>query len=312
MSHLNSHIKSLKADPLHELWQRVPNCLLEMLPQGIPESTQHFIDTFSEKELTFHGAIEHFEWADEIASIDQSKSDYEYADKCYVSAEDARQQYLEAFSVLISSLPSEEASRVASFMLTSEAETIIQKRNQDVVEQPGAELISSIVIPESSTSEAAIQIIYSPLRAILAKAISDYEFFFHFARYHREFEIFIADCYKLAGWSHVELTPQRGDGGRDVIATRNDIGTIRILEQTKAYAPGTLVTHHDVRAMIGVLSIDRSASKGIITTTSDFQPTIQRSEEFTPYMPSRLELRNGNNLREWLRSLHHQTTSGKQ
>lgn len=55
------------------------------------------------------------------------------------------------------------------------------------------------------------------------------------------------------------------------------------MEQTKAYSPGTLVTHDDVRTMLGVLSIDRSASKGLITTTSDLQPKVMKSREFAPF-----------------------------
>lgn len=85
-----------------------------------------------------------------------------------------------------------------------------------------------------------------------------------------------------------------------MIATKHGFGSIRILEQVKAYAPGTKVTHDQVRAMLGVLAIDQNASKGLITTTSDFQPLVRTSEDFKPFIPHRLELKNGAELREWL------------
>jgi restriction system protein len=303
MNSLPSRIRSLKARPLQSLWQRVPNCLSDVLPQGIPSKTAQVIAAFSLKEEKLNQDIAEFEWADEIASIDQSPSDFANADSRYSFSYSARERYLTAFDMLLQSLPSEEAARVASTILASEADTILEKMNGRNDRLSDCELITSIIIPRADLSESKVQIIYSPIQAVIAKAISDPEFLYHFSKHHREFEIFVADCYKIAGWTEVELTPQRSDGGRDVIATRHDVGTIRILEQTKAYAPRTQVTHDDVRAMIGVLSIDRSASKGIITTTSDFQPTVLGSPEFAPYMSSRLELRNGAMLREWLETL---------
>ena len=88
-----------------------------------------------------------------------------------------------------------------------------------------------------------------------------------------------------------------------MIAVRNGFGSVRILEQAKAYGPNHLVTHDDVRAMLGVLNTDPNSSKGIITTTSDFQPEILRSDEFQRFLPYRLELKNGDQLREWLKQL---------
>jgi restriction system protein len=85
-----------------------------------------------------------------------------------------------------------------------------------------------------------------------------------------------------------------------VIATKKGFGSIRFLEQIKAYSPNYLVTHDDVRAMLGVLSTDANASKGLITTTSDFQPTIRSSPEFLRFIPHRLELKNGEELQLWL------------
>lgn len=84
----------------------------------------------------------------------------------------------------------------------------------------------------------------------------------------------------------------------DIIATRHDVGAIRILDQVKQYRPGHLVPVNDVRAMWGVLNADRRASKGLITTTSAFAPGV--AKEFADRMPTRLELRDGATLRDWL------------
>ena len=99
------------------------------------------------------------------------------------------------------------------------------------------------------------------------------------------------------------MTPRSGDRGRDVIATKRGHGSIRILDQAKAYKPGHLVTHNDVRAMIGALTTNPNSSKGIVTTTSTFQPRISESPEFKPLMPFRLELVDGASLRAWVANL---------
>ena len=142
-----------------------------------------------------------------------------------------------------------------------------------------------------------------PWLAITKKLDTDPNFIFEFARHPRAFEKFIAASYERAGFQ-VTLTPQRGDRGRDVIAEKSGFGSIRILEQLKAYSPGHLVTHDDIRAMLGTLAMDRGASKGIVTTTSDFQPGIFKPENgFTEYMPHRLELKNGTATLDWIKSL---------
>jgi hypothetical protein len=52
-----------------------------------------------------------------------------------------------------------------------------------------------------------------------------------------------------------------------------------------------------------MLSGERDASKGIITTTSGFAPRIF-SDPFTkPFLPTRLELMNGAKFKEWLTEL---------
>lgn len=75
-----------------------------------------------------------------------------------------------------------------------------------------------------------------------------------------------------------------------------------MIDQVKAYKPGHLITANDVRALLGVLQGD-GASKGFITTTSDFAPRIKGDPLLIPFMPSRLELINGTMLLERLQQL---------
>lgn len=128
-------------------------------------------------------------------------------------------------------------------------------------------------------------------------------FLHEFVGHPRRFEEMIAGAYDRAGFD-VILTPRSNDRGRDVIASKSGFGSIRFLEQVKAYKPGHLVTHEDVRAMWGVLSSDLNASKCLITTTSGFQPNVVSSLEFMPLIPYRLELKDGEQTVEWLRSIN--------
>ena len=118
----------------------------------------------------------------------------------------------------------------------------------------------------------------------------------------RKWEEIIAGAYKKAGFDEVTLTPQSGDYGRDVIAVKHGIGSVRVIDQVKAYHAKHLVTANDVRALMGVLQCD-SASKGFITTTSDFAPRIATDPLIRPLIPSRLELINGKNLLSRLEEL---------
>jgi hypothetical protein len=73
------------------------------------------------------------------------------------------------------------------------------------------------------------------------------------------------------------------------------------LDQAKANSPTNLVSQNDVRAILGVLHLDHSATKGIITTTSDFAPGV--ADEFQKEIPYRLETKNGEQFLEWIRQI---------
>jgi restriction system protein len=118
----------------------------------------------------------------------------------------------------------------------------------------------------------------------------------------RKMEEFIAGAYTREGrWDEVILSPRSGDGGRDIIATKRGLGSIRFYDQVKAYSPGHRVPANDVRALLGVLTLHQNVSKAVITTTARFAPGVY--DEFKPVIPHRLELRDGPKLHEWLMGL---------
>ena len=114
----------------------------------------------------------------------------------------------------------------------------------------------------------------------------------------RQLEELVAASYDQAGFDEVILTPRSGDYGRDVIASRQGWGSIRIIDQVKAFSREHLVTANDIRALLGVLQSDHGATKGIVTTTSNFAPRIINDPFISPFIPYRLELVNGDELRK--------------
>ena len=126
-----------------------------------------------------------------------------------------------------------------------------------------------------------------------------------------KWEEIIAGAYTRAGFDHVVLTPRSGDKGRDIDATKNGVGSIRIFDQVKAYSPGRVVTAEEVRAMLGVITGALNVSKAVVTTTSRFAPRVETDEYLKPFMPHRLELRPRDVLLPWLDSLAVSNEAGK-
>lgn len=111
-----------------------------------------------------------------------------------------------------------------------------------------------------------------------------------------KWEEIIAGAYKKAGFDEVLVTNRSGDFGRDVIAVKHGVGCVRFIDSVKRYAPGHPVPADDVRALLGVLQSDRSATKGVLTTTSTFAPRIADDPFIKPFIPFRLELVDGSEL----------------
>lgn len=142
-----------------------------------------------------------------------------------------------------------------------------------------------------------------PWFEILREIERDENFIYTFAQQPRKFEEFIAGAYERSGWRDIVITPQSGDRGRDIIvsATLPGIGTVQVVDELKAYSPNRPVTAKEVSRLAWVLQRDQAVSKGIVTTTSNFAPGVY--SEFSELLGGRLELKDGNSLRNWLLTL---------
>jgi restriction system protein len=155
-------------------------------------------------------------------------------------------------------------------------------------------LMQAVILPGARTLEGTlIEAVTIPWFDII-KLLGDDPNIAYQIPAHRWEEI-IAGAYHKAGFEEVTLTPRSGDHGRDVIAVKKGLGSVRVIDQVKAYKPGHLVTADDVRALLGVLPGD-GASKGFLTTTSDFAPRLRTDPLIAPFIPSRLGLIDGRTL----------------
>jgi restriction system protein len=162
-------------------------------------------------------------------------------------------------------------------------------------------LLKTVVVPGAKTEEGfLIEAVALPWFEIIELLKDDPSLAFRIDP--RKWEEIVAGAYRKAGFDEVTLTPPSGDFGRDVIAVKHALGIVRVIDQVKAYAPHHLVTADDVRALLGVLEADK-ASKGFLTTTSDFAPKLPGDILLKPYMPARLELVNGKTLLARLEAL---------
>ncbi|AHE55037.1 restriction endonuclease [Sphingomonas sanxanigenens] len=114
------------------------------------------------------------------------------------------------------------------------------------------------------------------------------------------FEELVAGAFEREGYHDVILTPRSGDCGRDVIAVRRGVGSIKIITSVKRYAANRKVPHDDIRALVGVLNCEQDASKGMLVTTSRFPARIEQERFLAPLFPHRLELMDGPQLLKWL------------
>jgi restriction system protein len=119
----------------------------------------------------------------------------------------------------------------------------------------------------------------------------------------RTFEELIAGAYERAGYDEVVLTPRSADKGRDVIATINGVGSIRIFDQIKRNRITHPITADDVRALAGVISMAQNVSKGVLTTSGVFAPNLMEDEYIQRIVPYRLELKPRDVLIPWLMRL---------
>ncbi|MDN5003975.1 restriction endonuclease [Bradyrhizobium sp. GCM10027634] len=163
-------------------------------------------------------------------------------------------------------------------------------------------VMQGLIIPEDKVNEGILVKSTSTVWMEIAKILARGDWEQAAQLTPTQWEELIAGAYDRAGYQ-VILTPRSGDFGRDIIATTRGVGSVRILGSVKRYAPGHLVDAEACRSLLGVLSGDPKASKGIITTTSDFAPRVRTDPFIAPFLPTRLELMNGSELKKWLADL---------
>jgi restriction system protein len=191
------------------------------------------------------------------------------------------------------------ATVTASARVTATALTI--DADVQAVTAASSLMMQAVIVPGDRTKEGQlIEAVTVPWFEIIKLLKADPSLAFQIPP--RKWEEIIAGAYKKAGFEEVTLTPRSGDHGRDIIAVKQGLGRIRVIDQVKAYKLGHLVMADDVRALMGVLQTD-TASKGFLTTTSDFAPHLRRDPLISPFMPSRLELIDGKMLLGGLQKL---------
>jgi hypothetical protein len=84
-----------------------------------------------------------------------------------------------------------------------------------------------------------------------------------------DFERVVKELLHSFGYPNSKVTGRTGDGGMDVISTRNTSdGVVRVIAQCKRYK-GT-VGVETARALMGVIASDDSVEKGYLVTTGEF------------------------------------------
>jgi restriction system protein len=206
-------------------------------------------------------------------------------------------------SEIDTALPITVGGKIVQIGQASEIDTalpinVLERFAQQAI--PGV-LLQAVIIPGDVTQEGQlIEAVAFPWFKIIEMMQRDPNVIYQLD--WRQWEEIIAGAYKQQGFD-VILTPRSNDRGRDVIATSRGVGCIRYFDQVKAYNPNRLVTANDVRALIGVLTVEANVSKGILTTTSDFAPGILQDENIKRFIPYRLELKPKHALLDWLTSL---------
>jgi len=117
----------------------------------------------------------------------------------------------------------------------------------------------------------------------------------------RTFEEFVAELVSQLGIDDVILTPERADGGRDVIGTKRLLGSPLIFAfECKRYAPKNPVCVETARALLGTITHgDSRADRGVLVTTSRFTEPARKFIVTSPF----LEGRDFNGIVEWIHEL---------
>jgi len=171
---------------------------------------------------------------------------------------------------------------------------------------PPALTMSSLIIPERNVPEGVlIKSVSAAWLEIVPRLVSDWSLAYQLTP--RQMEELVAGALERdteIKYDEVILTPRSGDFGRDVIAIKNGRMALKIIASVKRDTPPNLVEYNEILSLIALLNAGEiNSSKGLITTTSDFPPRVNEHPSIKPYLPSRLQLMNGEELQKWLAEL---------
>ena len=106
-------------------------------------------------------------------------------------------------------------------------------------------LIHAIITPYAANSEGKlVRALAVPWQMIVSHLKRDWSLAYQMP--YEKWEEMVAAAFDRAGYDEVILMPRSWDHGRDVIAIKKGIGSVRIIDSVKAYKPGHLVKHDDV------------------------------------------------------------------
>jgi len=116
----------------------------------------------------------------------------------------------------------------------------------------------------------------------------------------REFEELIAHIFGKAGFE-VQLTKKTRDGGRDIIALKNDLGIpVKYIIECKRYARDNKISVDVARSLYGV-QMQEGANKAIIATTSYFTKDTQKFVSAQNTTEWAMALRDYNDIIKWVK-----------
>jgi RNA recognition motif-containing protein len=115
----------------------------------------------------------------------------------------------------------------------------------------------------------------------------------------RRFEELCAEIFARMGFHDVRLTPESGDGGVDIFAIQRGLtGPALYVVQCKRQSPTNRVGRPTLQQLWGVW-LETGATKAVLATTSFF---TRPAREFQTNKQHRMELRDFDGIREWLRA----------
>ena len=189
---------------------------------------------------------------------------------------------------------------------TPKIEDPIKDSSQFVLTDLGYNAVDSLYEPYSDQlSMAKIPEIYVPRNIIIATEFINIKLMEELEKNPekmlslspRQFEELVAELFLREGFD-VEITPERKDGGRDVLAVKHsDLGAHLYLAECKRYSPTRPVGVEYIRSLYGVVETER-ATRGIIATTSYF---TKGAKSLSQDLKWRIGLKDYNDLQSWIK-----------